>query len=259
MTHQHLHHEIEGPPGDPALLLLHPLGANLRFWDPCRALWGGRRHLVAYDRPGAGESHPPPSPQTLEESVAELDALCERLGLESVIPVGVAVGAMIAAAYAARHGRRVAAAVLCNPATGLSAAGQALTITRLQRVREGGIAALLPEIVDRAFHGLPQDERYRAYIDAFRGNDPVGYERSALCALNIDVTADLGRIRCPVLVVAGQLDVLFPPSDAQKVATLIRNATYRDIKDAAHFPPFQTPAAFTAAVDGFLGRTALPA
>lgn len=256
MTQQHPHHEIEGQPGGPTLLLLHPLGANLRFWDPCRALWGGRRHLVAYDRPGAGQSPPPPSPQTLEESVAELDALCERLGLESVVPVGVAIGAMIAAAFAARHAQRVAAAVLCNPATGLSAAGRALTITRLQRVREGGVAALLPEIVDRAFHGLPQDERYRAYIDAFRDNDPVGYERSALGALNIDVTADLGRIRCPVLVAAGQLDVLFPPSEAQKVAALVRSATYREIQDAAHFPPFQTPDAFTTVVDAFLDRAA---
>ena len=254
MTHRILHHEIDGQPNGPALLLLHPLGADLRFWDHCRARWGGQRHLVAYDRPGAGKTPSPPTPQSLEDSVEDLDNLCEQLGLASVIPVGVAIGAMIAAAYAARHGQRVAGAVLCNPATGLSEAGRSLTMTRLQTVREGGIAALLPAIVDRAFNGLPQDDSYHQYIEAFHRNDPVGYERNALGALGIDVTADLGRIRCPTLVLVGQHDVLFPPSDAQKVAALVDNATYQELPGAAHFPPFQTPAAFTAAVDAFLDR-----
>ncbi|MEJ1974856.1 MAG: alpha/beta hydrolase [Acetobacteraceae bacterium] len=199
-----LYHETDGQPDGTALVLLHPLGANLRFWDRCRALWAGRRRVVAYDRPGAGQSPAPPSPQTLAESVADLDALCEQLGLDSVVPVGVAIGAMIAAAYAARHPQRVAAAVLCNPATGLSEAGRAMTLARVQRAREGGVAALLPDIVDRAFHGLPQDAGYARYVEAFRGNDPIGYERNALGALDIDVTADLGRIRCPALVAVGR-------------------------------------------------------
>ncbi len=252
-----LYHETDGQPDGTALVLLHPLGANLRFWDRCRALWAGRRRVVAYDRPGAGQSPAPPSPQTLAESVADLDALCEQLGLDSVVPVGVAIGAMIAAAYAARHPQRVAAAVLCNPATGLSEAGRAMTLARVQRAREGGVAALLPDIVDRAFHGLPQDAGYAQYVEAFRGNDPVGYERNALGALDIDVTADLGRIRCPALVAVGARDVLFPPSDAQAVARLLQHATYRELPDAAHFPPYQTPAAFIAAVDGFLDTVLL--
>lgn len=252
-----LYHETDGQPDGTALVLLHPLGANLRFWDRCRALWAGRRRVVAYDRPGAGQSPAPPSPQTLAESVADLDALCEQLGLDSVVPVGVAIGAMIAAAYAARHPQRVAAAVLCNPATGLSEAGRAMTLARVQRAREGGVAALLPDIVDRAFHGLPQDAGYARYVEAFRGNDPIGYERNALGALDIDVTADLGRIRCPALVAVGARDVLFPPSDAQAVARLLQHATYRELPDAAHFPPYQTPAAFTAVVDGFLDTVLL--
>jgi 3-oxoadipate enol-lactonase len=254
MTHRDLHHEIDGRPGGPTLLLLHPLGGSLRFWDRCRACWSGHRHLVAYDRPGAGKTPAPPAPQTLAESVEDLDRLCERLELDFVVPVGVAIGAMIGAAYAARHGKRVTGLVLCNPATGLSPAGRDLTMTRLQVLREGGIAALLPAIVDRAFNGLPQDDSYHQYVDAFRSNDPIGFERNARGALDIDVTADLGQVHCPTLVLAGQHDVLFPPSEAQKVAALVRGATYQELPDAAHFPPFQTPVAFTAAVDAFLER-----
>jgi len=249
-----LHHEIDRAPQGPALALLHPLGADLGFWAACRRLWAGRRTVLAYDRPGAGGSPPPPAPQSAAACVADLEALRAQLGLEMIVPVGVAIGAMLAAAYAASHPERVAGLVLCNPATALSPAGREMTVGRVQRLRAHGIDGLLPDAVDRAFNGLPQDGCYQAYLAAFRRNDPLGYERCALAAMGIDITEDLRRIRCPTLVVAGSLDILFPPGEALKTVALLADATYVELPKAAHFPPFQSPQAFVDAVDAFLPR-----
>jgi pimeloyl-ACP methyl ester carboxylesterase len=249
-----LHHEIDRAAEGPALVLMHPLGADLGFWAACRALWVGRRTVLAYDRPGAGASPPPPAPQSAAANVADLEALRAQLGLATIVPVGVAIGAMLAAAYAAEHPEHVAGLVLCNPATALSPAGREMTIRRVERLRAHGIDGLLPDAVDRAFNGLPQDDRYQAYLAAFRRNDPLGYERSALAAMEIDIADDLRRVRCPTLVVAGSLDVLFPPTEARKTVALVPNATYVELPTAAHFPPFQTPWAFVAEVDAFLQR-----
>ncbi len=236
----------------PPLLLLHPLGGNLRFWDACRAIWAGRRALVAYDRAGAGCTPAPEHPIRRADSLAEIDTLCDALGLDRVIPVGVAVGAMIAAAYAATRPERVPAVVLSNPATALSEAGRALTLTRLATVRRGGVEALLPAIIDRAFNGLPHGPAYAEYTAVFRENTAEGYAATALAAMELTIADDLPRIACPALVTVGAHDVLFPPAEAQAVAALLPQAQYQEVPDAAHFPPIQTPQRFVDTADAFI-------
>ena len=68
----------------PALVLLHPLGADRRVWAPVTELLAGEREVIAVDLPGFGESPPlegpgEPSPAALARAVDEgLDALGVR-------------------------------------------------------------------------------------------------------------------------------------------------------------------------------------
>lgn len=249
-----LHYEIGGAADGPALVLIHPLGGDLRVWDSVRRIWGDRYRALAYDLPGAGKSLLPPAPQSLRGRVAELDALCVSLGLRQVIPIGIAIGAMLAASYAAAHPDRVIAAVLCDPAVQINPAGREMTLARIDSVRAGGMEALTPQAVDLAFKDMPHDDRYNDYLERFRHQDPRGYELNALAALNCNIVHDLPRIACPTLVLAGESDVLFPPATARDVAERIPGAVFRQIPQAAHFPPVQNPTAFAAEVDAFLAH-----
>jgi 3-oxoadipate enol-lactonase len=240
------------PPGGPTLVLLHPFGGSLRFWDETRRRLGDRYRIIAYDRAGSGQTPAPTTPQTKARSIAELDDLLERHRLRRIVPIGVAIGAMIAAAYTAAHPQRVAALIFCNPALKVSPAGRAMTQERLARLRSGGIAALLPDAVDLAFNGVRRDAAYRTYLEHFRANDAYGYELSALATLDLDITDDLPRIQGPTLVLTGEHDVLFPPANAAEVARLIPESSLLTIRDAAHFPPIQNPSAFAQAVKDFL-------
>lgn len=47
-----LHIEISGPRSGPALVLIHPVGGNTRFWDDCVSHWLLQYHIVAYDLRG---------------------------------------------------------------------------------------------------------------------------------------------------------------------------------------------------------------
>jgi 3-oxoadipate enol-lactonase len=243
-------HETAVAGSGPTLLLIHPLGGSVRFWDDCRGLWGERYRIAAFDWAGGVPRSGGKAP-SLAEFVRQIEALRRSLGCDGLIPVGVAVGSMIAAAYAAAYPRQVTALVLSNPAIALSPASRGVTLERLDRIRKGGIAAILPEVVDRAFGDLAHDAAYRKYLAEFRGNDPRAYARNALAALDMNIAADLERIACPVLVIAGERDTLLPPVEAQRVAAAIPKARYRALA-AAHFPPIQTPAAFAAEVDAFL-------
>jgi pimeloyl-ACP methyl ester carboxylesterase len=57
----------------PVLVLLHPLGADRRVWDPVLEALAERREVLAVDLPGFGESAPvpeTPTPRTLAKAVA---------------------------------------------------------------------------------------------------------------------------------------------------------------------------------------------
>jgi pimeloyl-ACP methyl ester carboxylesterase len=247
-----LNFEVMGRGSGPALVLLHPWGGNLRFWDDVIPHWLPRYRTVAYDRRGSGRSPNPMKFYNLDDHSRDLEELRAKLGLEQIIPIGVAVGALISAIYAAKNPDRVPALVLCDPAVATGPSSRKLVEERLALVRQGGIEAILPAAVDKAFDRLPKDTRYWRYMELFRQNDPVGYEKSGLGFLDVDLAPILPQIHCPVLVAAGEFDILFPPEGAKRVSEILPRATFHVIPGAAHFPPFQAPEAFAALVDKFL-------
>jgi 3-oxoadipate enol-lactonase len=253
-----LHHRLSGRPasaGAPALMLIHPLGAALDFWDSCLPAWEPHLPCLAMDLRSAGASPRDGTPPGLDRHVEDLEALREALGLPAVIPVGCAVGTMVAAAYAARHPGRVPALVLSNPTPRSSETARAILSARAQAVREGGMAAILPGAVERAFEAQPRDERYARYLAGFAAQDAEAYADAVLGFATADASTELPRIRCPVLLVAGRHDLLLPPSQAEEVRRLLPQGLARlEIDErGAHFLPYQRPARFCARVLDFLG------
>lgn len=247
----HVVHRGDG--SGPALLLIHPLGGDLTFWDECIAYWPSIT-CVACDLRSAGDSPRPAAPLSAAEHARDLEALRRALGIASVVPVGCAIGSMIAAAYAARHADAVHGVVLSNPALRTAEAARTMLRDRAAAVRSGGMAAILPGAIDRAFLEQPKDERYRRYYARFAQQDAEAYALSALAVLDADASDDLKALRCPALVVAGGHDVLLPPEQSRAVHALIRDARFQLLEDAAHFSPLQQPRAFAELVLDFLRR-----
>jgi pimeloyl-ACP methyl ester carboxylesterase len=235
----------------PALLLIHPLGGDLTFWDECIAYWPSLA-CIACDLRSAGDSPRPAAPLSPAEHARDLEALRRTLGIACVVPVGCAIGGMIAAAYAAGYPDAVRGVVLSNPALRTSEAARAMLADRAAAVRKGGMEAILPGAVDRAFLEQPRDERYRRYYARFAQQDPEAYALSALAVLDADASDDLKAVRCPALVVAGGHDVLLPPEQSRAVHALIADAQFHLLADAAHFAPLQQPRAFAELVLDFV-------
>ncbi len=70
-----------------------------------------------------------------------------------------------------------------------------------------------------------------------------------------DRREELGRIRCPTLVVVGTEDVITPPSEAAALATAITNAVLIELPGCGHLTNLEAPAPFAQALTGFVGRT----
>jgi 3-oxoadipate enol-lactonase len=252
-----LHHRLHGDAARaPVLMLIHPLGATLEVWDGCLPAWRPRFTCLALDLRSAGASPRGKAPG-LDRHVADLEALRIALGIETVVPIGCAVGGMVAAAYAARHPEQVAALVIANPTPRSSEAARRMLTARAEAVRAGGMAAILPAAVERPFEAQPRDARYRRYFDAFATQDAEAYAEAVLGFASADASADLTRIRCPVLLVAGRHDLLLPLEQAEATRALLPPGARLEIdEEGAHFLPYQRAEAFAARVLNFLPEAA---
>ena len=250
-------HSVSGREDAQALLLIHAMGADMSFWDGCRAIWDAHYRTVACDLRGAGHSPPPKGPLTPASHVGDLEALAEHLKLDRLVVIGCAVGAMTAVHFAAAHPERVAALVLSNPGIRTRDAAREPLARRAADVRRDGMDAAVPAIVNGAFAGCPDDDVRARFVARFRVQDPALYAATIEGMLHADTTADLGKIRCPTLLVPGSMDRLLPPDHAEEIKQHLPSAELTVVEGGAHFIPYQRPAEFAALVENFLGRHGL--
>ncbi|HEX9365735.1 MAG TPA: carboxymuconolactone decarboxylase family protein, partial [Vicinamibacterales bacterium] len=94
-----------------------------------------------------------------------------------------------------------------------------------------------------------------AVADARRtllATDPVGYAGCCAAIRDMDETRALCAIRCPALVISGELDVSLPwTGHSEVLAREIPGATVRHLA-AAHLSNIEKPRSFMAAVERFL-------
>lgn len=251
-----LHHRLSGRASGtaPVLLLIHPMGAALDFWDACLPAWDAHFTCLAVDLRCAGASPRGGGPPGLDTHVADLESLRAALAIGRVVPVACAVGTMVAAAYAGRHPDRVAALVLANPTPATSDAARTMLRARAASVRAGGMAAILPAAVERPFEAQPRDARYAQYLAAFTVQDAAAYADTVEGFATADARPDLARLHCPTLLVPAAHDLLLPPALADEVLRLMPPGTARIELDreGAHFLPYQRPDEFAERTRAFI-------
>jgi pimeloyl-ACP methyl ester carboxylesterase len=247
-----LNHKFGGKAATETLLLIHPLGSDLHFWDECEMLWADRFTTLAVDLRFAGASPDAAMPMDMAGHAADIALTCARLGVDAAVVVGCALGGMVGAHLAASRPDFARALVMANPGIGNTPAARDMLRRRAERVRQDGMAHLLPEAPLRTFHNLPQDARFQRYAESFARLDPGRYAQSILGFLDADISADIPRIACPVLLVPAAHDILMDPDSAARITALLPAAESRPIGDAAHFAPYQAPESFAEMVVEFL-------
>jgi len=233
------------------VVLLHPLTGSGHVWEhqqPALARAGYR--VIAYSRRGfrGSSAGPADRPGT---GADDLQALADRLGLDRFHVVGTAGGAFVAAAFAASRAARVRTLTL------------ACSIVRVKDAAlDRLVAALGLPMLDR----LPAD--LRELGPTFRATDPAGHARwQALAAVarpdaalpaqpsGPPVTrADLARMVMPVLLMAGEADLIAPPPIARLLAGMIPRSELVLLPECGHSAYWERPDLFNAALLRFLRR-----
>jgi proline iminopeptidase len=263
--------EVLGPEGAPVIITHHGAPGLGSRAEP-RASFGrlaDEYRVVVFDARGSGESEGN-GEFSHEQWAADIDALREWIGAETIIMAGGSYGGFMSLEYATRYPERVQAVVLRDTAADNSHAALAranalasdrvvVDMEKFDRIDEGRVRdnddlrdcwreilplydfVYDPEAVERKVAATPY--RYEAHNYAFSKNLP-----------NYDLKGVLPGITAPTLVTVGRTDWITPVTCSETIAELIPDARLVIFEKSGHSPQIEEAEAWTATVRAFLAE-----
>lgn len=248
-----LNYELDGT-GTP-LVLTHGLGDSLRFWDGVAPALAAQHALLRWDVRGFGESDKPPGPYSAALFADDLAALLDALEIDRVHLGGISMGGVIAQRFALDHADRLRSLVLCSTSSEIGAAGTANWRRLADSIEARGFGAGARD-ASRSFaasFAAAHPEVVAAAGQQTALNEPRAYAAAARAMSDYHWTAELARVRVPVLILQGLADELTPPGGSVKMQRALPAARLLMFADTGHNLPLERPERFTAAALGFTG------
>jgi 3-oxoadipate enol-lactonase len=246
-----LWYQIEGSAAAPTIVLSNSLGTDLAMWDAQMPALIGYFQVLRYDTRGHGRSSVP-QPYLVDRLGRDVLALLDACGLARAHFCGLSMGGMTGMWLAREAPERVERLVLCNTAARIGP--PEIWDKRVETVRAGGMATIVPGVIERWFTAPFQarDPGAVARIaDMLRATAPEGYVAACLAIRDMDQREQLATIRARTLVIAGAADQATPAADGRLVAERIAGARFVELA-AAHLSNIEAAPDFTAALLGFL-------
>jgi pimeloyl-ACP methyl ester carboxylesterase len=242
-------------------------------------------HLL--DPHGSGGSTPPadPSGYSFDGYARFYEEVREALGLGPVTVLGHSFGGSVALCYAALHPEATAACIVVSgKVLGLEAEVGESRAERERGLRRHADAPWYPaarrlwdECPERVlatedpaeveamlaamaplYVAHPDRPRMRSRLDQLARDRRVDLVAAKAWMsgdyLDIDVRPVLAEIRCPTLLIAGELDLRAGPSQARYIAERVAGAELHVIPDCGHCAQFEAPDAFRETVLDWAAR-----
>lgn len=240
--------------GDP-ILFHHGIGASAGLWADWRPALADRYRLVAFDMRGCGRSHIPAADfqWSLDRMVEDLFDVADAAGLQRFHLVGESIGGTVALAAALARPARIATLTVSNGAH-LGASIQRVEAWRRQ-LDEGGVKGWSDAFMPDRFHDDALSPSRRAWFAAEQERWPRDSILKALGVLiGTDLTARLGEIRCPTLLLHPDGSPFIPVPIMAELHRLLPDAELNVFGHARHGLPFSHAVQCSACLRDFLAR-----
>jgi len=239
----------------PCVMLSHSLSCDLTMWDELAAALAPAFTVLRYDTRGHGGTTVSGGAYSFAQLTTDLTGLLDALNIESTHFIGLSMGGMIGQHFALAAPQRLDKLVIANSTSRIPPEAAPLWDERIRLAREHGCAALVEATLGRwftpEFRAARPDMMQR--IGKLIASTPVaGYVGCAGAIRHLDITARIGAIRTPTLVIAGAQDPGTPPAMSAVIAAAIPGARLEIISPASHLSCLEQPEEFRRLVAAFL-------
>ena len=265
-----LHVERDGPPGAPALLLLHGFTGSTRTWDDLRQALRDDCHILALDLPGHGQSPVPddPAAYALPSVAHDIARALDREGISRCAVLGYSMGGRQALHFALACPERVSSLVLESTSPGIADPAERAQRRRRDHevadfIEREGVAAFvdmwerlplwttqasLPEAVKAKQRAIRLSHSAKGLANSLRG---AGQGEDASCM------PSLAELHGPLAMIVGARDGAYV-EHARRMLTAVRNtsgeAALIEVSDAGHAVHVEQPTPYAAAIRKLIGR-----
>jgi pimeloyl-ACP methyl ester carboxylesterase len=266
-------HVVERGQGPP-IVLLHGIMLTSALWVHQLRELADHHRVIALDLRGHGQSLPGSEGSGIERLASDVASVLDVLGVENAVVVGHSMGGMVALQMAVDmpldvRRRRLAGIVLTSTTAGPFAtlpgwAGVVRTTgpvtARALLLGERWGAKALPSrdlrwwLVRLGF-GADAPAAQVRFVEAMHRGTPSRTLADLIPSLAaFDLSARLGSLDLPVLVVVGSHDKLTAPRLARRMAAALPEATLVELPRCGHMPMLERRREFSHLVDEFTAK-----
>ena len=249
---------LEGPEGAPWITFSNSLATNLAMWDEQAALLAGDWRVLRYDQRGHGATQATAPPYTFDLLVADVIALWDALGVKRSAFCGLSMGGTTGLGLAIEHSDRLSAYVGCDLRYESVPEFQKAWDERIAMAKEKGMDGMAMPTATRWFtDAFVKNPVNKPVIDRICGmvrtTSLDGFIGCSNALQHIGYRDRLGRINVPTLFISGEHDPAANPAVMGPMKDAVAGSRLAVIPDAGHISNMENPAAFNAALTGFLG------
>ena len=238
---------LEAGTGDP-VIYVHGVVTTSNIFPKYLAAYSPGFRGIAVDLRGYGDSDKKtPTGSNIDQFVADLIHLADRLRIDKPVWVGVSMGGMILQRLALNHPDRVRALVLVSTTDGAMILDRDLpTIGAPRDFRE-----VSKNIIVESFPAGTPPSLYQPLLDRIPSWN-ASVLREALTSMSLfDVHGQLLKITVPTLVMAGVKDDVATPAIARGIQAQIAGAQLNEF-NTGHFMMAEDPERFKTVLGNFL-------
>ncbi len=266
-------HVVERGQGPP-LVLLHGIMLSSALWVHQLRELADHHRVIAIDLRGHGQSLPGSAGTGIELLASDTATVLRTLGIEHAVVVGHSMGGMVALQMAldlplAERRRRLAGIVLTSTTAGPFATVPGFTgvvrltgpvTARALLLGERFGAKALPSRdlrwwLTRLGFGADAPAAQVRFVEAMHRGTPGRTLAGLIPSLaTFDLSARLGSLDVPVLVVVGSHDHLTAPKLARRMAAALPEAQLVELPRCGHMPMLERRHEFSRLVDEFTAK-----
>ncbi|MBN1578474.1 MAG: alpha/beta hydrolase [Chitinispirillaceae bacterium] len=234
----HRYYNFPGPhPDAPVFLFIHGLNLDGRNFVNLRALASHYR-LIAYDFPDQS----PYYTGKLDDFSALISDFLARQGISQLSVAGISFGGVVAVHWAAHAtGSIIDKVILVSSGiVGTDAAQRKRSRSTAQwvaKLKDYQVYWLMEKMTDRFVKNFPAQTR-RELSPLFRIKHPDYYREVIASTAGYNAGDDARCIACPMLVLLGTHDELFPVKDTSSITTFVPHAKIELIANGSHIMSF---------------------
>ncbi|MFZ5857255.1 MAG: alpha/beta fold hydrolase [Chloroflexota bacterium] len=249
-----LYYEIHGE-GQP-LLFIHGLGSSARDWELQVEKFAKSYKVITFDLRGHGQSDKPAGPYTMSMFAADTVGLLKALGVDSPHVVGLSLGGGVAFQMAVDASLPLKSLVIVNSTPELLVRTFKDRLMVWQRIAIVNLLGMkkMGEVLSKRLFVKPEQEGIRkVFVERWAENDQRAYLNSMRALVGWSVSARIGSIRFPTLVIAADQDYS-PLSVKEAYTAQIPGARLEVISDSRHATPVENPQEFNRVLQNFLAE-----